>query len=108
TSGLFGDSSRTVHRLRRRRSHWMPSQRRPGGRKRSAPSRRLRNVYWDDLRAALGRRPQGLAFDDDDSGVLGGSSDGASDASGSEAGHEPRVWVCGHCTKEHLLQMEEK
>ncbi|CAM9377893.1 unnamed protein product, partial [Ectocarpus sp. 8 AP-2014] len=62
----------------------------------------------NDLRVVLGQKPQRTAFDDDDSGVLGGSSDGASDTSGSEAGHEPRVWVCGHCTKEHLLQMEEK
>ncbi|CAN0470059.1 unnamed protein product, partial [Ectocarpus sp. 12 AP-2014] len=62
----------------------------------------------NDLRVVLGQKPQRTAFDDDDSGVLGGSSDGASDASGSEAGHESRVWVCGHCTKEHLLQMEEK
>lgn len=62
----------------------------------------------NNLRTVLRPGPQGTAFDDDDSGVWGGSSDGASDDGGSEAGREPRVWVCGHCTKEHLSQMNEK
>lgn len=62
----------------------------------------------NNVRTVLEPRSQGTVFGDNDSGVWGGSSDGASDDGGSEAGHEPRVWVCGHCTKEHLLQTKEK
>lgn len=45
-------------------------------------------------------------IDEEDVGVKGGGGGDGGDGSEAAPAGPPRIWVCGHCTDEHLMQIK--